>query len=76
MEEGKVSGKEGGKERRLEQVWEMVKGISEVPVQRRWVVSGDSDGEYRALKRRVRLGLEGPCSMVGWKVAVLSCGKP
>lgn len=38
----------------------MVKGISEVPVQRRWAISGDSDGEHRALNRQVNIGLEGP----------------
>lgn len=54
----------------------MVKGISKVPVQRRWALSGDSDGEYRKLNRGVRL--------LGWKGLVgrvegdfvLWCGKP
>lgn len=57
-------------------MWEMVKGISKVPVQRRWALSGDSDGEYRNLNRRVRLldrkGLVGPVE----GDFVLWCGKP
>lgn len=57
-------------------MWEMVKGISKVPVQRRkWVISGGSDGEHRALNRQVRLGLEGPFG-AGEGDFVLSLGNP
>lgn len=46
-------------------MWEMVRGISKVPVQRRWAISGDS-GEGEARAGRAILGGRKVTLLSGW----------